>query len=89
MVWLLMFGLIHNVSWFMPGTIEHDTISAASASTTRKGRWRSYPYLADFESDEEKFLTWNYLCKQRNMEHASDYSLQKFKFFMLQADSKL
>jgi len=77
----------YNVSWFMPGTIEHDTIRAATASTTRKGRWRSYPYLADFESDEEKFLTWNYLCKQWNMEHASDYSLQKFNFFMLQADT--
>ena len=72
----------YNVSWAMPGTKQHDLI--AHTTTTRKGRWRSYPYLADFESEQEEFLTWNYLCKQWNMEH--EVSLEKFNFFMLQAD---
>eukprot|EP00566_Odontella_aurita_P006548 CAMPEP_0113533052 /NCGR_PEP_ID=MMETSP0015_2-20120614/4390_1 /TAXON_ID=2838 /ORGANISM="Odontella" /LENGTH=597 /DNA_ID=CAMNT_0000432061 /DNA_START=168 /DNA_END=1961 /DNA_ORIENTATION=- /assembly_acc=CAM_ASM_000160 len=55
-----------GAEWDMPGA------GAPSTSTARAGRWRSFPYLADFasargreeEGYEEGFALWDYLCKE-------------------------
>ena len=75
------------VNWNMPGA------GAPCTSTSRPGRWRSFPYLAEFDGEDAEVL-WGYLCTQWNTENnVSDESgenagrkLVKFNFFMLQAD---
>lgn len=73
------------VSWDMP------IGGAASTSTARGGRWRSFPYLIYYneeivESTPAEIMNqaqqnlWNYLCRERK-------GLKRFKFFMLQADT--
>ncbi|GMI11501.1 hypothetical protein TrLO_g15481 [Triparma laevis f. longispina] len=70
-----------EVSYELPGA------GAASTSTPRRGRWRSFPYLKEMDSEFEKRALWNYLCRQWNEEHPDPNSqLLKFNFFMLQAD---
>jgi len=82
------------VEWDMPGT------GAPCTSTSRPGRWRSFPYLAGLEGEEGEAL-WGYLCKQWDAENGVRISggedggddvmnagrkLLRFNFFMLQAD---
>lgn len=71
------------VDWSMPGT------GAPCTSTSRPGRWRSFPYLAELEDDDSEAL-WSYLCRQWDYENDVDNNpgrkLVKFNFFMLQAD---
>ena len=67
----------------MPGA------GAPCTSTSRPGRWRSFPYLAEFEGEDAAVL-WGYLCQQWDRENDVDNNpgrkLLKFNFFMLQAD---
>jgi len=67
----------------MPGT------GAPCTSTSRPGRWRSFPYLAELEGEEADAL-WSYLCKQWDREndiaHNPGRKLLRYNFFMLQAD---
>jgi hypothetical protein len=67
----------------MPGA------GAPSTSTARPGRWRSFPYLAELEGEDAEAL-WGYLCRQWDYENDvvrfPGRQLQKFNFFMLQAD---
>lgn len=87
-------GSTDGVDWDMPGT------GAPCTSTSRPGRWRSFPYLAGLEGKEGEVL-WEYLCTQWNQEHGvgimnlssndndtngSARRLLRFNFFMLQAD---
>jgi len=88
-------GSTDGVDWDMPGT------GAPCTSTSRPGRWRSYPYLAELEGEEGEVL-WEYLCTQWNQEHGvwlmngsssgndtaggAGRRLLRFNFFMLQAD---
>jgi len=80
------------VDWDMPGT------GAPCTSTSRPGRWRSFPYLAGLEGEEGGAL-WGYLCKQWDAENGvsggedggddgmnTGRKLLRFNFFMLQAD---
>lgn len=71
------------VNWHMPGA------GAPCTSTSRPGRWRSFPYLAEFEGEDAAVL-WGYLCEQWDRENNVDNNpgrkLLKFNFFMLQAD---
>jgi len=58
---------------------------APCTSTIRAGRWRSFPYLGEF--DEGTFLLWQYLCNEWNYFHEEENKrLLRFNFFMLQAD---
>jgi len=82
------------VDWDMPGT------GAPCTSTSRPGRWRSFPYLAGLEGEEGEAL-WGYLCTQWDKENGvgvlggedggdvvmnAGRKLLRFNFFMLQAD---
>jgi hypothetical protein len=71
------------VNWNMPGS------GAPCTSTSRPGRWRSFPYLAELEGEDADAL-WGYLCKQWDHENDADNNpgrkLLRFNFFMLQAD---
>lgn len=78
-----VWGRTDVVDWSMPGT------GAPCTSTSRPGRWRSFPYLAELE-DEDADALWNYLCKQWDYENNADQNpgrkLLRYNFFMLQAD---
>ena len=78
-----VWGRKSYVDWSMPGT------GAPCTSTSRPGRWRSFPYLAELEDDDSEAL-WSYLCRQWDYENDVDNNpgrkLVKFNFFMLQAD---
>jgi len=78
-----VWGRKDHVDWTMPGT------GAPCTSTSRPGRWRSFPYLAELEGEDAEAL-WGYLCKQwdreNNVEQNPGRQLVKFNFFMLQAD---
>ena len=67
----------------MPGT------GAPCTSTSRPGRWRSFPYLAELEGEDGEAL-WSYLCKQWDYENDvlnnPGRKLLRFNFFMLQSD---
>ena len=55
-----------DVSYELPGA------GAASTSTPRRGRWRSFPYLKEMDSEFEKRALWNYLCRQVRHLHLSE-----------------
>lgn len=76
-----------GVSWDMPGTGSSDYYN-----TARRGRWRSFPYLADLDGEDGDAL-WSYLCREWDDEHNVNNDvgrrgkkLLRFNFFMLQAD---
>eukprot|EP00977_Amphora_coffeiformis_P012926 scaffold3289_cov163-Amphora_coffeaeformis.AAC.1 len=72
-----------EVSWQMPGS------GAPCTSTSRPGRWRSFPYLADLKGEQAEVL-WRYLCDEWDRENDAGLypgrRLVKYNFFMLQAD---
>ncbi len=73
-----------QVSWEMPGA------GAPCTSTSRAGRWRSFPYLAELDGEDGEIL-WSYLCRQWDIENDVNNGnerrkLLRFNFFMLQAD---
>lgn len=78
-----VWGRKDHVDWTMPGT------GAPCTSTARPGRWRSFPYIAELDGDDAEAL-WGYLCKQWDYENDAienpGRKLEKFNFFMLQAD---
>jgi hypothetical protein len=78
-----VWGRSNVVYWDMPGT------GAPCTSTSRPGRWRSFPYLAELEGEEADAL-WSYLCKQWDRENDVAQNpgrkLLRYNFFMLQAD---
>jgi hypothetical protein len=78
-----VWGRSNEVNWKMPGS------GAPCTSTSRPGRWRSFPYLAELEGDDADAL-WGYLCKQWDRENDVDNNpgrkLLRYNFFMLQAD---
>jgi hypothetical protein len=78
-----VWGRKDHVDWSMPGT------GAPSTSTSRPGRWRSFPYIADLQGEDAEAL-WGYLCNQWDRENNAEQNpgrkLVKFNFFMLQAD---
>jgi len=78
-----VWGRKNEVDWRLPGA------GAPCTSTSRPGRWRSYPYLAELEGEDGEVL-WSYLCHQwdreNNVDQYPDRKLIKFNFFMLQAD---
>jgi hypothetical protein len=78
-----VWGQSDEVIWSMPGG------GAPCTSTSRPGRWRSFPYLAELEGEDAEAL-WGYLCKQWDRENdvASNPGRQilRYNFFMLQAD---
>lgn len=72
------------MNWKMPGS------GAPCTSTSRPGRWRSFPYLADLEGEDADAL-WDYLCHEWDEENDADNAnpgrkLLRYNFFMLQAD---
>jgi hypothetical protein len=76
-----------GVSWDMPGTG-----SSNYYNTARRGRWRSFPYLADLDGEDGDAL-WSYLCREWDDDHNVNKDagrrgkkLLRFNFFMLQAD---
>ena len=72
------------IDWNLP-TIQSG--GAPSTATSRPGRWRSFPYLADFAVDSDDYhALWGYLCKEWDMKHTPEQQLVKYNFFMLQAD---
>ena len=80
-----VWGRRDTVEWNMPGN------GAPCTSTSRPGRWRSFPYLADFDDDPEQVeALWGYLCEEWNRENDVEQNpgrrLLRFNFFMLQAD---
>jgi len=80
---------VESVSWSMPTTSSGR--SASSTSTSRLGRWRSFPYLADMQTEEDSDALWSYLCYEWNtLRHPNNSTnpkeLIRFKFYMLQAD---
>ena len=79
-----VWGRTDTVNWKMPGS------GAPCTSTSRPGRWRSFPYLAELEEEEATAL-WDYLCREwdaeNNVENGNPgRKLLRFNFFMLQAD---
>jgi hypothetical protein len=78
-----VWGKTDTVDWRLPGT------GAPCTSTSRPGRWRSFPYLAGIEGEEGDVL-WGYLCdewdRENDVEHNPSRQLLEFNFFMLQAD---
>jgi hypothetical protein len=78
-----VWGRRDEVNWNLPGA------GAPCTSTSRPGRWRSFPYLAELKGEDGEVL-WGYLCKQWDRENQADRfperKLIKFNFFMLQAD---
>jgi uncharacterized membrane protein YphA (DoxX/SURF4 family) len=79
-----VWGKADTVDWRLPGT------GAPCTSTSRPGRWRSFPYLAGIAGEEGDVL-WGYLCKEWDLENKvaeknPSRQLVEFNFFMLQAD---
>jgi hypothetical protein len=78
-----VWGRSDEVNWMMPGS------GAPCTSTSRPGRWRSFPYLAELEGEDAEAL-WGYLCKQWDKENDVSNNpgrqLLRYNFFMLQAD---
>lgn len=78
-----IWGRSEEVNWRMPGA------GAPCTSTSRPGRWRSFPYLAELDGEDGEAL-WSYLCRQWDRENDvvnnPGRKLTKFNFFMLQAD---
>ena len=79
-----VWGRTDIVNWKMPGS------GAPCTSTSRPGRWRSFPYLADLE-EEDATVLWDYLCREWDAENNVESGnpgrkLLRFNFFMLQAD---
>jgi hypothetical protein len=78
-----VWGRTETVNWRMPGA------GAPCTSTSRPGRWRSFPYLAELEGEEGEAL-WSYLCRQWDSENDvannQGRKLLRYNFFMLQAD---
>ena len=78
-----VWGRRNTVEWSLPGA------GAPCTATSRPGRWRSFPYLAELEGEDGEAL-WGYLCKEWDREnHAAEFpgrQLVKYNFFMLQAD---
>mmetsp|Transcript_15694 Transcript_15694/g.26267 ORF Transcript_15694/g.26267 Transcript_15694/m.26267 type:complete len:381 (-) Transcript_15694:56-1198(-) len=78
-----VWGRTEDVNWYMPGA------GAPCTSTSRPGRWRSFPYLAELEGEEGEAL-WSYLCRQWDRENDvannPGRKLIRYNFFMLQAD---
>lgn len=78
-----VWGRTDDVNWSMPGS------GAPCTSTSRPGRWRSFPYLAEFEGEDADAL-WGYLCRQWDRENDAGRNpgrkLLRYNFFMLQAD---
>ena len=78
-----VWGRTDTVDWSMPGT------GAPCTSTSRPGRWRSFPYLAELDGEDGEAL-WSYLCRQwdqeNDVEHNPGRKLLRFNFFMLQSD---
>ena len=79
-----VWGRADSVNWKMPGS------GAPCTSTSRPGRWRSFPYLADLEEEDASAL-WDYLCHEWDAENDANSAnpgrkLFRFNFFMLQAD---
>ena len=78
-----VWGRTDEVNWSMPGS------GAPCTSTSRPGRWRSFPYLAELEGEDGEVL-WSYLCKQWDSENDVDRNpgrkLLRYNFFMLQSD---
>jgi len=78
----------NQVNWNMPTTTTSG--SASSTSTSRPGRWRSFPYLAEFRDDAGDDALWSYLCREWNTRQTNNNDttkqLLRFKFYMLQAD---
>jgi hypothetical protein len=77
-----------TIDWNLP-TIQSG--GAPSTGTSRPGRWRSFPYLANFPEDSEDFhALWEYLCREwdrkNNVATYPERKLLKYNFFMLQAD---
>jgi hypothetical protein len=78
-----VWGRTDDVNWSMPGS------GAPCTSTSRPGRWRSFPYLAELDGDDGDAL-WSYLCRQwdreNDVENNPGRKLLRYNFFMLQAD---
>ena len=78
-----VWGRSDTVEWTMPGA------GAPCTSTSRPGRWRSFPYLAELQGDDAEAL-WGYLCTQWDYENRVQENpgrkLLRYNFFMLQAD---
>jgi hypothetical protein len=78
-----VWGRRDEISWQLPGG------GAPCTATTRSGRWRSFPYLAGMDGEDEQAL-WSYLCSEWDRENDADQNperrLVRFNFFMLQAD---
>jgi hypothetical protein len=78
-----------TIDWRLP-TLQSG--GAPSTGTSRPGRWRSFPYLADFpEGSDEYHALWGYLCREWDAKHKVDdqnpgQRLLQYNFFMLQAD---
>ena len=64
---------------------------APCTSTSRPGRWRSFPYLGGLKGEDAKAL-WGYLCNEWDRENNvsketnQGRKLLRYNFFMLQAD---
>jgi hypothetical protein len=72
------------IDWRLP-TIQSG--GAPSTATSRPGRWRSFPYLADFAVDSDDYhALWGYLCKEWDRQHSPEQRLVQYNFFMLQSD---
>ena len=74
-----VWGRTDVVNWKMPGS------GAPCTSTSRPGRWRSFPYLADLEGEDAEAL-WGYLCDEWDRENEVDTTnpgrkLLRFNFF--------
>jgi hypothetical protein len=74
-----------NVSWTLPTT---SLGGAPSTGTSRPGRWRSFPYLAEYDVNSDNYhALWGYLCTEYNIiQHPNGPRLIKYNFYMLQAD---
>eukprot|EP00751_Fragilariopsis_kerguelensis_P020630 CAMPEP_0170898042 /NCGR_PEP_ID=MMETSP0734-20130129/45833_1 /TAXON_ID=186038 /ORGANISM="Fragilariopsis kerguelensis, Strain L26-C5" /LENGTH=195 /DNA_ID=CAMNT_0011290757 /DNA_START=203 /DNA_END=791 /DNA_ORIENTATION=- len=80
-----VWGRTDVVNWNMPGS------GAPCTSTSRPGRWRSFPYLIEDLTDDEEQALWGYFCSEwdrsDNVASANPgRQLLRFNFFMLQSD---
>eukprot|EP00751_Fragilariopsis_kerguelensis_P020483 CAMPEP_0170886106 /NCGR_PEP_ID=MMETSP0734-20130129/36437_1 /TAXON_ID=186038 /ORGANISM="Fragilariopsis kerguelensis, Strain L26-C5" /LENGTH=216 /DNA_ID=CAMNT_0011271965 /DNA_START=741 /DNA_END=1391 /DNA_ORIENTATION=+ len=80
-----VWGRTDVVNWNMPGS------GAPCTSTSRPGRWRSFPYLIEDLTDDEEQALWGYFCtewdRSDNVASANPgRQLLRFNFFMLQSD---
>ena len=72
------------IDWNLP-TVQSG--GAPSTATSRPGRWRSFPYLAEFAVGSDDYhALWGYLCREWDVKHAPEQRLVQYNFFMLQAD---